>query len=277
MDSDLANGTRPRPLIKKLAEVMGAVGAVEKTGRHSQGYAYAKESDIVEAIRSHLSDRHVMVIPDVQSVEMIQRQYPDGKQATPITRVRVTWLLIDGESGDELSVSAFGDGMDSSDKGYYKAMTGCQKYLWMKMLHLPTHDDPENEPQQQQQPTAKPTKKAAAPAKAAAAAPAAAATRPAGPQQVHETEGQKLTRMSKRWFASFTEMTTKKKGVLWGGERWHEMTVDQQRRFIGDCLKRDVTSKADLTYEDWRICVSVLAHDIDPAAYETIGATADIL
>lgn len=135
---------RARPLIKKLAEVMGAVGYIAKTGTNTaQNYKYARESDIVQAIRGELSTRHVMVIPDVLEVVNHERQRSDGKPGVPLTRVKVVWHLIDGETGDEMTVCAFGDAMDSGDKGYYKAMTGCQKYLWMKMLHLPTGDDPE--------------------------------------------------------------------------------------------------------------------------------------
>ena len=136
--------SEPRPLVVKLAQVMGKVGYIAKSGRNeAQGYAYARESDIVQAIRGELVERNVMVIPDVLEVLTMERTKSDGKPGVPMTRVKVCWHLIDGDSGDEMTVVAFGDGMDSGDKGYYKAMTGCQKYLWMKMFHLPTGDDPE--------------------------------------------------------------------------------------------------------------------------------------
>lgn len=38
----------------------------------------------------------------------------------------------------------WGQGVDSGDKGIYKAITGANKYFIYKLLNLPTGDDPES-------------------------------------------------------------------------------------------------------------------------------------
>src|SRR6266478_1502995 len=53
-------------LVTKLTEVMGVIGRIEKSGWNDfHKYHFARESDIVEAIRSHLSERKVFVLPSV--------------------------------------------------------------------------------------------------------------------------------------------------------------------------------------------------------------------
>ena len=56
--------------------------------------------------------------------------------------------MITGPSGcvgDNVDVQVLGEGMDSGDKAYYKALTGAQKYFYHMTFHSPTGDDPEGQ------------------------------------------------------------------------------------------------------------------------------------
>jgi hypothetical protein len=136
-----ANGAEPVPetpkaknLVQKLCEVMAAVGTVAKKGTNTfHNYKYAKEADIVEAIRGELSQRNLFIFPHVTS-----HSRTDG-----ITDIMVRWTFTDGDSGEERWCDIPGSGQDKGDKGVYKALTGSEKYFLMKSFLIPTGDDPE--------------------------------------------------------------------------------------------------------------------------------------
>jgi ERF superfamily protein len=146
-----------RSLFRKLAEVMGEVERVKKSGRNEfHRYDYATEADIVAAVREGMSQRHLMLVPDVESCEVKDLERKNGRERLATLRVRFT--LVDGDSGETHSFTVLGEGTDQGDKATYKAMTGATKYALLKLFLIPTGDDPEQDdapparaPQRQQQ------------------------------------------------------------------------------------------------------------------------------
>ncbi len=132
-----------RPLARKLALVLADVHRVPKNGRNDfHRYDYVYEADLVDHIRDKLAEHGVAIFPSVadHSVEEMQ----DARNRTTyLTTVTLDVTLIDGESGDMLTTTWVGQGMDSADKGYYKAYTGAIKYFLMKTFLISTGDDPE--------------------------------------------------------------------------------------------------------------------------------------
>ena len=156
---------KTRSLIRKLAEIMGEINRIPKSGRNEfHKYDYATEADIVEAVRGGMAARHVMMLPKVQSIEM--KDLPGGKQL--LCTLRVDFTLIDGDSGEAEVISVVGQGSDSGDKASYKAMTGAEKYALLKLFLIPTGDDPETE----QAPRRPATNQRPTPARAVDEAPA---------------------------------------------------------------------------------------------------------
>lgn len=132
-----------RKLIKKLTEIMQEVKYIQKKGFNSfNNYKYATESDVAEKVREELANRCVMMIPNI--LETSYREHTNRKGNTEyITKVRMEFKFIDGETGEELIFHSEGEGQDAGDKGIYKAITGAQKYALMKVFMIPTGDDPE--------------------------------------------------------------------------------------------------------------------------------------
>lgn len=135
----------PKGLIRKLAEVMAAVERVPKRGRNTfHGYDYATEADIVAVVRKELAERHVMLIPQVNSHDRVELgPNKKGEPREPLTILSMTFTFIDGDTGEGESRQWLGVGQDGGDKGVYKAMTGAAKYFLMKTFLMPTGDDPE--------------------------------------------------------------------------------------------------------------------------------------
>jgi len=140
-------------LVRKLSEVMGEVERVAKSGRNEfHKYDYATESDIVQSVRSEMSKRQLMLIPDVESVEWKDIAKRSGGTERLCT-MRVRFTIHDGESGESQSFVVLGEGQDPGDKATYKALTGATKYALLKLFLIPTGDDPEQDekPQARQQ------------------------------------------------------------------------------------------------------------------------------
>jgi hypothetical protein len=130
-------------LILKLVEVMKSIPYIQKAGFNSfHKYRYASEADVNERVREEFAKRNLVMIPDVKSCTVRPHVTHKGHHES-ITTVEVEFKIIDGDTGETISFTTFGEGQDAGDKGIYKAITGAQKYALMKMLMIPTGDDPE--------------------------------------------------------------------------------------------------------------------------------------
>jgi hypothetical protein len=139
-----------RSLVKKLAEIMGEVQRVPKSGRNEfHKYDYATEADILDAVRDGMAKRSVILLPSVVKTEFKEM----GKQQ--LCTLTVDFTVEDGDTGETRVLTFIGQGADNLDKATYKAMTGAEKYVLLKLFMIPTGDDPEKEeapqPKRQQQ------------------------------------------------------------------------------------------------------------------------------
>jgi hypothetical protein len=130
----------PASLAGKLIEVMESVGHLEKRGRNDfHKYNYVTEADVVQALRSELAKRKILLFPAAPQ----SRREPAGESF--LTTVEMTLTFMDAETGEKLSAHWYGTGQDKGDKGLYKAYTGGIKYFLMKTFLIPTGDDPEGD------------------------------------------------------------------------------------------------------------------------------------
>lgn len=135
-------------LVRKLAEIMGGITRVAKRGRNDfHKYDYVTEADILDALRSELAARKIMVIPRVvrQTRTSVERKTKDGVKTALLVDVDMVFTLMDGESGEVIECPWSGCGEDAGDKALYKAITGADKYFLMKTFMVSTGDDPEND------------------------------------------------------------------------------------------------------------------------------------
>jgi hypothetical protein len=149
-------GTLPAPA-KTLAEALARIYAdggryVQKTGQ-MQGvarYSYAKEGDFIAAVRPLMETHGVTIRPVAQQVitnETFQRK--SGGDAYRVV-ILVTFEFLHS-SGDAKQVQAFGEGQDSGDKAFNKAMTGAMKYALRQTFCVETGDDPDDTPSAEQE------------------------------------------------------------------------------------------------------------------------------
>ena len=130
-------------LLKKLCEVMSEIGSVEKRGINDEGkYYYAREVDIVHAVRQKLIDKGIVMIPSMSKENGIDIK---GSGQSRLTSLVMDYTFFDTETGAQKTFTVPGQGCDSQDKGVYKAITGAKKYALTSIFLIPTDDDPEND------------------------------------------------------------------------------------------------------------------------------------
>jgi hypothetical protein len=134
-------------LVGKLAQVMAETRWVEKKGRNSFfNYDYAKESDILDAVRTKLADHGIFVFTSIENMEFKEtgKRTRDGSPVN-LVFVKTKHTFWDGETGETAEVFGSGCGEDSGDKAIYKAITGAMKYFVSKNFLISTGDDPEKD------------------------------------------------------------------------------------------------------------------------------------
>jgi len=134
-------------LVGKLAHIMAETPWVEKRGRNNFfNYDYAKESDILDAIRDKLAEAGVFVFTSVEDMQFREtpKKTRDGSPVN-LVFVRTKHTFSDAESGETVEVHGYGCGEDSGDKAIYKAITGAMKYFVSKNFLMSTGDDPEKD------------------------------------------------------------------------------------------------------------------------------------
>lgn len=132
-------------LVVKLSEIMTEVQRIAKRGHNDfHKYDYATESDITAAIREHLAQRKIMILPRV--VKWTQHEKTSAKgEISYLVYTEMVFAITDGETGEVLECPWLGCGEDKGDKSVYKSLTGALKYFLLKLFMIPTGDDPERD------------------------------------------------------------------------------------------------------------------------------------
>lgn len=130
-------------LYRKIAAVAGAIGRVGKDGYNPQlKYKYATPATVMEAVKPLLAEHSIAIVPTVVGIV----KEPTGSvtqsgAAKILTRVEMVYLILDGESGESLSVPWVGEGEDWSDKGIAKAQTIALRTFLINFLQIPSGDE----------------------------------------------------------------------------------------------------------------------------------------
>lgn len=128
-------------LAQKILAVVAAVSNVPKNGTNAfQKYKYVQEADILDAIREELVKNNLIVLPSARHVGV--ENYKTDKNNFFVVADMV-FTIVDCETGETVECCFEGHGIDTGDKGLYKAYTGAMKYFLLKTFMIPTGDDPE--------------------------------------------------------------------------------------------------------------------------------------
>lgn len=139
--------SRPRPVVKKIAQVMLALKRLQRNGTHQQGWAYLEKDAVYEAVRGEMGKVGIAVFPNVVGVEQKDVKTSNNKSMIHTT-VKVMHEFIDGDSGDSYAIEFPGESQDTDDGGIAKAVTASTKAMLIEVFKI-SAEDPTGQPRPQ--------------------------------------------------------------------------------------------------------------------------------
>lgn len=150
-------------LYQRLIAIIDDAGALGKSGKTNYGdkYAYHKIDDVEEHLRPLLVKHGVVAMVSVTSHAMSEAGLTRNQamQWQADVELEVTFVNADDPSERE-TVRAWGQGIDTSDKGAGKAMSYALKNLYLATFHLRGQPDNEEHDHQRSRPAQRPSEPA---------------------------------------------------------------------------------------------------------------------
>jgi len=120
---------------QRINAVMKKLDYVQKENKKvNNQYTFVSHDAVTAAVRVHLVDEGIVVIPSVTN------HIQDGNRTE--VDLQVDFVNID-KPEDKVSINVFGYGVDQQDKGPGKAFSYAKKYAFLQLFALETGDDPE--------------------------------------------------------------------------------------------------------------------------------------
>lgn len=134
-------------LYEKLLEIQKQVDGIIKDAKNlSDKYDFASDENVLDRFRPMMDEFGLLLIPKVERAELHEGATKSGTTRY-MTELWQTMVWHDVESGEELAVPWYGQGVDlAGEKGVGKALTYAEKYFMLKFFHVPTRkDDPDRD------------------------------------------------------------------------------------------------------------------------------------
>ncbi len=129
-----------------IQSVQRACPRIEKGGTNKHfNYDYVSEEGLVELIRDACIENGLLLTPSVCAMNGFQvvTGLGDNKNGVLVTWVQEFHLTHIGGAIWPFPIKVMAQGADRGDKAVWKGLTSAHKYAWMRLLMLPTGDDPE--------------------------------------------------------------------------------------------------------------------------------------
>ncbi len=125
-----------------MCGVMKELGAgIAKGNRNQQqGYNFRGIDDVYNALSGPLSRNGLVMLPRVTERTCEERKTQRGGALYNVV-VRVEFELVCAEDGSSVSITTYGEAMDTADKATNKAMAAAYKYASFMAFCIPTEGD----------------------------------------------------------------------------------------------------------------------------------------
>jgi len=131
--------TKTPKIYEDLIKANELVGAISKGNTNQQqGFKFRGVDDVYNSLHPILAKCGIVIIPEVVSYEVTERQARNGVLLYTRATIRHHFTSSDGSSVTTLVV---GEAMDSGDKGMSKAMSIALKYALFQLFTIPTDED----------------------------------------------------------------------------------------------------------------------------------------
>jgi hypothetical protein len=135
----------PLTVHEAIGEVTRRIGAIEKTGRSTEGYRFRGIDQALAALHPILGDVGLVIVPGKVIREQWETRATAKGGTLNVARLLVSYTLV-GPDGTRLRAAAWGEGADSGDKATQKAHSQSYKTLVFQTFTIPTEASAEDEP-----------------------------------------------------------------------------------------------------------------------------------
>lgn len=133
-------------LFGKILEAQKAAGPMKKDSKNKmQNYTFVSSENVLNVAPGLFHDVGIVITIGVVSRDTTRMTTKAGGDAI-LCSIVLRAYITDSETGYTIERDFVGDGYNQTDKAPYVAMTGTEKYVYLKLLQIPTtDDDPEND------------------------------------------------------------------------------------------------------------------------------------
>lgn len=135
-------------LYMKIVNVMNTIGQLQKDGEVTDRngkkmYNYLSEEQTTGELQRACIEHKLVIFPVKVEPELMMVKITkfDKEVEAAVTKVVVTYKIVDAETGEHDFIMSIGYGSDDQDKGSNKAMTGAYKYMQRQTFMISTGDD----------------------------------------------------------------------------------------------------------------------------------------
>lgn len=133
-------------LYQKLAVLQKTVRGLAPNaqgGSSSAGYRYVSGSKVLDIVRPKMDELGLLLVQQVDSIENERMDYQvkSGPKSEILTKVMMTFIWVDSESGETFPVRFGANGQNGWDKGLGSALTYAERYFLLKFFHIATDED----------------------------------------------------------------------------------------------------------------------------------------
>lgn len=134
----------PLSVGEAIAEVTRRIGAIEKTGRSTEGYRFRGIDQALAALHPILGDVGLVIVPGAVIREQWETRATAKGGTLNVARLLVSYTFM-GPDGSTLPAAAWGEGADSGDKATQKAHSQSYKTLVFQAFTIPTEQSADDE------------------------------------------------------------------------------------------------------------------------------------
>ncbi|HEX8221022.1 MAG TPA: ERF family protein [Chloroflexia bacterium] len=133
----------PLSLFGKLARVAGRAAEVPRDGHNPEfKYSYATLGTVQAMLKPLLAAEGLVILPMYQGDEKHDTGTKTQRGASNIlTRVSMTYRIVDSATGEMLDLPWLGEAMDFGDKGFAKALTISMRTFLNQLFQIPSYDE----------------------------------------------------------------------------------------------------------------------------------------
>lgn len=124
-----------------IQEELTAITKDQRNGQ--QGWKFRGVDDVMNTLHPILVKHKVFACPKVLDIQRTSTTTSKGSCLNYATAT-IEYNFYD-ESGESISVTVVGEGMDSGDKATSKALSIAYKYAMFQTFCIPTEDDPDKD------------------------------------------------------------------------------------------------------------------------------------